>query len=302
MELKQLRYFVTVAEELSFSRAAEVLHMTQPPLSAQIKHLEEEIGVPLFERSTRSVQLTPAGQLFLEETRRLFIQLDQSVRAAWRVGNGEVGRLALGFVPSAASETLPPLLKAFRGSFPDVDVSLHEMNPPQLVQALHDGRIDAAFFYLPSGDVPPFGDADLESRPVSQEPLVAVFPEGHPLTARRRVDLEALAEEPFILISAHRGSGLRDIILEQCRKANFTPDVVQEATLIQTIGGLVASGVGVALVPASLRRLQRTGVTYRSIQGETPMVEMGVIWLRENTNMILHSFLAVAMQVFKQEE
>lgn len=282
MELKQLRYFVAVAEELSFSRAAERLHMTQPPLSAQIRGLEEDLGVQLFERSTRSVCLTAAGELFLDEMRLLLSQLEQSVRAARRVGHGEVGRLALGFVPSAASETLPPLLKAFREGFPDVDVSLHEMNPVQLVQALHERRVDAAFFYLPPGDIPPFGDADLDSKPVSREPLVVALPEGHPLTARRRIDLKTLAGEPLILVAAHRGSGLRDIILEQCRKANFMPDVVQEATLIQTIGGLVASGVGLALVPASLRRLQSTGVTYRSIQGDTTLVEMGVIWRRND--------------------
>jgi len=293
MELAQLRYFVAVAEELSFSRAAERLHMTQPPLSARIRQLEEEMEVLLVERSTRSVRLTPAGEFFLEETQRMLFQLEQSTRAAWRVGNGQIGRLGLGFVPSAANETVPPVLRAFRESFPDVDVSLHEMNPAQLVRALHDGQIDAAFFYLPSGEIPPFGDAALESRPVSREPLVVALPEGHPLTARRRVDLAELSREPFILVAAHRGSGLRDTILEQCRCSGFMPDVIQEATLIQTIGGLVASGVGVALVPASLRRLQRTGVAYRSVQGETPVVEMGVIWRRNDPNKVLGSFLEV---------
>lgn len=296
MELKQLRYFVAVAEEASFSRAAAKLHMTQPPLSTRIKQLEGELGVSLLNRSTRNVQLTEAGWVFLDEVRQLFAQLDQAIQTTRRVGHGEIGQLTLSFVPSATSLVLPPLLKAFRQQYPDVAISLHELSPAKQVQRLHTGRTDAAFFYLPSGTQLPFGFADLDSQVVLQEPLVVMLPRGHPLTARRRIDLATLNGEPFVLVAAHRGPGLRDVILEQCRQAGFTPDVVQEATLIQTIGGLVASGVGVALVPASLRRLHTTGVDYRPIQGATPMVAMGIVWQRANSSTILQRFLASAAQ------
>lgn len=293
MDLKQLRYFIAVAEEASFSNAAKRLHVTQPPLSTAIKNLEEEMQVQLFERSTRTVHLTDAGDAFFVEAQQLFIHLDQSVQKARRIGQGELGRLSLGFVPSAASGPLPPLLKSFRQRYPGVTTSLHEMNPAELVRGLGTGRIDAAFFYLPSGRLPPFGEPELESRPISREPLVVAMPEDHPAAARRRIELRSLAEQPFILVTGHRGSGLRDIILSTCHEAQFMPNVVQEATLIQTIGGLVASGVGVALVPASLRRLQSSGVSYRQIQDNTPFVEMGVVWKRDNENRILEGFLEV---------
>ncbi len=296
VDLKQLRYFIAVAEEASFSRAAAKLHITQPPLSTRIKQLEEEIGVALLERSTRSVQLTEAGGVLLGEARQLFVQLERSLQTTQRVGHGEIGNLALGFVPSAANSAFPPLLKTFRQKYPDVAISLHEMSPAEQVEHLHAKRIDAAFFYLPSGSQPPFGYPDLDSQAVVQEPLVAIFPKGHPLTAWRRIDPGLLAGEPFILVAAHRGPGLRGIILEQCRKAGFMPDVVQEATLIQTIGGLVASGVGIALVPASLRRLQNTGVDYRPLQGEAPTVSMGIVWRRNEVSKILQAFLWVAAQ------
>lgn len=293
MDLKQLRYFIAVAEEASFSNAAKRLHVTQPPLSTAIKNLEQEMGVQLFERSTRTVRLTEAGDAFFVETQQLFIHLDQSVQTARRIGQGDIGRLSLGFVPSAASGPLPPLLKNFRQRYPGVTTSLHEMNPAELVRGLSAGRIDAAFFYLPSARLPPFGEPELDSRPVSREPLVVALPEDHPAAARRRIELKSLAEQPFILVTGHRGSGLRDIILSTCHEAQFMPNVVQEATLIQTIGGLVASGVGMALVPASLRRLQSSGVSYRQIQDNTAFVEMGVVWKRDNENRILKGFLEV---------
>ncbi|HET7315768.1 LysR family transcriptional regulator [Salinisphaera sp.] len=293
MDLKQLRYFITVAEEASFSNAAKRLHITQPPLSTAIKNLEEEMGVRLFERSTRTVRLTEAGDAFFVESQQLFIHLDQSIQTARRIGQGEIGRLSLGFVPSAASSSLPPLLKNFRQRYPGVTISLHEMNPVELVRSLGTGRVDAAFFYLPGGKLPPFGEPELASRPISREPLVVALPEDHPAAARRRIELKSLADEPFILVTGHRGSGLRELILSTCHEAQFMPNVVQEATLIQTIGGLVASGVGVALVPASLRRLQSSGVSYRQIQDNPAFVEMGIVWQRVNDNRILDGFLGV---------
>ena len=208
MELRLLRYFVVVAEELSFNRAAQRLHMTQPPLSNQIKQLEEELGVLLFTRTSRGVRMTEAGEALLEEARRFFVQLQQATRVVQRVGHGEVGRLTLGFVPSASNEVLPPILRTFRHRFPDVELFLREMRPDRVVQRLHDKQIDVGFLYLP------LDDASLNIECVSREPLVLALPESHPLAARPRVELQALAEEPFILPARYSMPGQgTDILL-----------------------------------------------------------------------------------------
>ena len=179
MDLRRLRYFVAVAEESSFSRAAEKLRIAQPPLSNQIKQLEQELGVLLFERSNRGVWMTEAGALLLEEARRVFVQLDQTVRAVQRVGHGQVGRLTLGFVPSSSNEALPPILRAFRERFPGVDLFLREMRPDRVVQLLHARQIDVGFLYLP------FEDPSLDVECITREPLVLALPEAHPLELRR---------------------------------------------------------------------------------------------------------------------
>jgi DNA-binding transcriptional LysR family regulator len=294
VELRQLEYFLAVAEDLNFRRAAERLHMTQPPLSQQIRQLEIEMGLTLFDRSTRRVQLTAAGEVFRQSASRLLRQLQDSIAEARDVASGLAGQLALGFVPSATIEILPPILREFRSAFPGVRLVLHELNPEQQVRGLRDGSLGCGCFYLPPDQAAPFGDRSLSAVPVSREPLVAALPADHPLSAQRRVGVRELAGEPFVMVSSHRGSGLRDIILEQCRRGDMLPNVVQEATLIQTIAGLVASGVGVALLPASVRRLQRSGVAYRPLLEEPLSVEMGIVWMRESENPVVAGFVAVA--------
>jgi DNA-binding transcriptional LysR family regulator len=289
VELRRLRYFVAVAEESSFSRAAKRLHIAQPPLSNQIKQLEEDLGVLLFERTSRGVLMTDAGELLLEEARRLFMQVDQITRIVQRVGEGEVGRLTLGFVPSASNEVLPPVLNSFGDRFPDVELFLREMRPDRIVQRLHDKQIDVGFLYLP------LEDASLEIECVSREPLVLALPEAHPLASELRVELQAVAEEPFVLPMRYPMPGLHAQVNEACRQAGFTPNPVQkDVWLMQTIVGLVAGGIGVALVPACLRNLHRKGVVYKSVHGLSPTVELGMIWRRDDANPVLHSFLRVA--------
>jgi DNA-binding transcriptional LysR family regulator len=288
MELRRLRYFVAVAEELSFNRAAQKLHISQPPLSNQIKQLEEELGVLLFERSSRGVRMTEAGELLLDEARRIFVQVDQTVNVVRRVGHGEVGRLTLGFVPSASNEVLPPILHTFRDRYPDVELFLREMRPDRVVQRLHDKQIDVGFLYLP------LEDASLNIECVSREPLVLALAESHPLASKSRVELQALAEEPFILPARYPMPGLYGQVTKVCRQAGFVPKAVQkDVWLMQTIVGLVAGGIGVALVPASLRNLHRRGVVYKSVHGLSPTVELGVIWRRDDRNAVLDSFLRV---------
>jgi DNA-binding transcriptional LysR family regulator len=223
MELRRLRYFVAVAEESSFSRAARRLHMAQPPLSSQIKQLEEELGVLLFERSSRGVRTTEAGELLLEEARRIFTLVDSTVSMVRRVGHGEVGRLTLGFVPSSSDELLPPILSNFGEKYPNVDLFLREMRPDLIVQRLHEGQIDAGFIYLP------LDDPSLEVECVSREPLVLALPAKHPLSSGDDVDLASFADEPFILPARYRRvPGLYGQVTDACREAGFTPNAVQK--------------------------------------------------------------------------
>lgn len=301
MELRQLEYFVVVAEELSFTRAAERLHITQPPLSAQIKALEDEIDATLFERSTRKVRLTEAGELFWASSVRWLAQLRENIIQAQRADSGEIGQLTVGFVPSAMMELLPPIFRAFRGKFPAVKLILKELLPEQQVQGLISGSLDCSFFYLPPKDKPPFDEPALTSIAVSREPLVAAIPRNHPLAKHQRVPLSALAAEPLVTVAGHRGSGLRDAINEQCRVGGIMPEVVQEAALVQTVAGLVASGVGIALLPASIARLQRIGVTYRSLEGRAIKVRMGLVWPKIATNPVLRGFVDIARQVGRDQ-
>ena len=291
MNFQRLRYFVVVAEELNFSRAAERLHMAQPPLSYQIKRLEEELGAQLFHRTKRNVRLTDAGRLLLEEARGLLIHAEHTASVVHRVGQGKVGRLSVGFVPSAANRILPPVLRTFGERFPSVELLLREFDPDRLLGSLVDGRVDVGFLYLP------FDDDSLDSRPVSREPFVAALPDTHPLADEPRVTLEALAGEPFVLTPRYRGAGLRDKIVAHCRRAGFEPRVVQEAWLMQTTVSLVAGGIGVTLVPASLQNLQRTGVVYKHVEGMSPEIELGVVWLRDAPSAVLRAFLGVVGEV-----
>lgn len=296
MDLRRLRYFVVAAEELNFSRAAERLHIAQPPLSSQIKRLESDLGVKLFDRSRRGVRLTEAGRLFLEEARGIFAQLNQSVDFVRQVGNGRIGRLALGFLPSVAHSVLPEVLRKFRTRFPNVDLSLQELGPDEEVRKLHDKQIDAGFLYLP------IDETGLDVRSVLREPLVVALPDTHPLVTEAQVEMRQLAEEPFILPPQHQVPACYGYIMEACRQAGFFPKAVQkDVWLMQTIVGLVAGGLGVALVPASLKNLRRSGVAYKEIEDLSFAVETGVVWRRDDTSAVLQAFLQVVKDTASQE-
>jgi DNA-binding transcriptional LysR family regulator len=234
--------------------------------------------------------MTEAGALLLEEARRVFVQLDQTVRAVQRVGHGQVGRLTLGFVPSSSNEALPPILRAFRERFPGVDLYLREMRPDRVVQQLHDRQIDVGFLYLP------FDDSSLDVECITREPLVLALPEVHPLASETIVELRALADEPFVLPACYQKMpGLYGQVTEACRRAGFTPNAVQkDVWLMQTIVGLVAGGLGVALVPSSLQNIPRRGVAYKPVHGLSPTVELSVIWRHDAPGMVLKPFLEVA--------
>jgi DNA-binding transcriptional LysR family regulator len=262
IELRQFRQFVAVAEEMSFRRAAARLYMAQPPLTAAVRRMEEELGVTLLERGNRVTRLTEAGAAFLEEARRALAQADRAVSAAKRAAAGLTGSLRIGFVASAAHGPLPLLLRAFRERHAEVELELREATTAQLLAELRAGRIDAGLVVLPLAD--PEG---LLVETVLRSQLVAVLPEGHRLAARRRLALAELAAERWVLFPARLGPGLYGRIQAACAAAGFSPRVVQEAVAMDTAAALVAGGLGVTLVPASLAAVGRRGVAFRDLRG-----------------------------------
>ncbi|HLI91164.1 MAG TPA: LysR family transcriptional regulator [Ktedonobacteraceae bacterium] len=287
MELRHLHYFAAVAEELHFGKAAQKLGMTQPPLSQQIQRLEEELGVQLFRRTKRRVELTEAGQAFLPEVRQALAKVEQAVTAARRAGRGEIGRLAVGFVGSASYEILPAMIRRFHECFPDVELVLRELTTSQQVRALHEGRIHVGLLR------PPVSDGTLMIESFLTEPLIAVLPETHALAGQPAVSLQELARERFITFPRHLGPGLYDQIISICQQAGFSPEITQEAVQMQTILGLVATGIGIALIPASARNLRSSGVAYSELQRVQSGVEMALAWRKDNASPTLRAFLGM---------
>ena len=292
MELRHLRYFVTVATELHFSRAAEKLHISQPPLSTQIRALEEELGVVLLRRTRRHVSLTRAGKAFLQDARQILQRADQAVLTARRAERGEIGELAVGFISVADYNLLPVVLREFRRQYPMVTLSLKESTTDAQIADLIDGRIDVGLL------LPPVAESAIESEPILREPLIAALPERHPLANRKGpVSLAALANAPFIITPRHMAPGLYDDIVSFCHAAGFSPQITQEAIQMQTVISLVSAEMGVALIPRSLRNLQRTGVVYKSLKERSPMSEIRLAWRTGDSLPALQLFLGLARQI-----
>jgi DNA-binding transcriptional LysR family regulator len=289
MDLRQLRYFVAVAEEQHFGRAANRLHMAQPPLSRQIQALEKDLGFPLFVRSRRRVELTSAGAVLLQHSRRVFEAVDLAVHEARRAAAGESGRIAVGYLSSLAYSGLTELLRAFRARFPSVEVALRELPPAHQVDAVKGGHLDVGFVRGP------VEDPALAFELVRREPLVVALPEDHPLAKRARVRLSSLAREPFVTFPRVRGPAFFDQLMALCRSAGFTPRIVQQAPQLDMMS-LVAAGFGVAIVPASIRDVQRVGMVVRPIVG-SPQVELYVVWRVGSDSPVLRGFLDVVRRV-----
>jgi DNA-binding transcriptional LysR family regulator len=294
MELRHLRYFVALAEELHFGRAAEKLHISQPPLSMQIRALENELGVTLLKRTQRHVSLTQAGDALLGEARHILARVEQAVLTTKRAGRGEIGELAIGFISVADYNVLPAVLREFRRRFPLVNLTLREATSDAQIRDLAAGRIDVGFV------LPPINEPSLESVPILREPLIVALPEKHPLARKRgKLALEKLKDAPFILFPRPNAPGLYDDVVSCCKAAGFSPRVEQEAIQMQTIVSLVSAELGVALIPASLTNLQRTGVTYKSLKDGSPLTEVHLVWRRGDDLPALRVFVDVALQTAK---
>jgi DNA-binding transcriptional LysR family regulator len=296
MELRHLRYFVAVAEELHFRRAAQRLHMSQPPLSQQIRQLEEEVGVQLLTRNQHRVELTASGAAFLDRAREILDAVEAAALEARRVQRGEVGRLAVGFVGSATYSFVPELLGAFRRQHGDVALRLHELGTTEQLRQLENGRIDIGFVR------PRQPRAGLSIEPVYAEPVMVALPDLHPLAAAPQVHIQDLTGEPLVLLTRAGSPGLRETLEQIPDQLGGEEVIVQEVAEMQTVIGLVAAGVGISLVPESVRALQRCGVTYRPLAEDAPSVELAVAWRTGDDSPVLAAFLALTRAMAPAEE
>jgi DNA-binding transcriptional LysR family regulator len=294
MELRALRYFSALAEELHFGRAAKRLAMTQPPLSQAIGNLERELGVRLFDRTRRRVALTHAGAAFLEEARATLAHATQAIETARRADRGEVGRLAVGYLAATAYSLLPLVLRDFARGFQGVKLELRELTLPQQFEALLRGDIEVGLLR------PPVAPAELASETVLSERFVLALPVRHPLCALRRVPAKRLAGERFIMFPRQPGLVFHDLVMDFCLRSGFTPRVAQEANQTHTVVGLVSAGIGVALVPASTQKIALAGVAYRPLREATPYAKTAVAWRRADASPVVAAFLDVARRVAKQ--
>lgn len=291
MELRQLRYFVAVAEEMSFGRAAKRLRISQPPLSMQIKALERELGVDLLARTTRSVRLTDAGRAFLERAEEILRSVEESAEVARSAGAGLTGRLAVGFISSATLSLLPPAVRLFRERFGGVELGLRELTSGEQLDALYEREIGIGLVRLP------LGAPGIRVEPLLEERLLVALPEGHPLEALERVPMEEISELPLVFFTRRLVPGLHERILELYRSAGAYPRVVQEAIHLQTIVGLVASGVGLAILPESARRVHREGVSYRLLDAEDASSWLGLATLENEESLLVENFARTLREV-----
>ncbi|RAH98307.1 LysR family transcriptional regulator [Acuticoccus sediminis] len=287
IDIRQLRYFVALAETLHFGRAAERLNVTQPPLSRQLAALEAELGVKLIERHSRRASLTPAGERFLEDSRAVLVAFEQACRNARRASAGELGDLTIGFMMHAAHASVPVLTRRFLAARPDVRLQLLEAVPSGLIEGLREGRFDAVVTFRPE-PVP-----GVETMAVHREPLCLAVPAGHELAAEGDVSAAMLAGAPLVASPPHVTPTLRKAIVEYFAVAGLEPHIRLETQLQQTIVSLVAEGIGVALVPRSVERLGVAGVTFRVLT-DAPVVEQVLAWRTSNLNPALPRFLEVA--------
>jgi DNA-binding transcriptional LysR family regulator len=289
MELRHLRYFVAVAEELHFRRAAERMHISQPPLSEQISQLEDELGSRLLERDRgREVRLTVAGVAFLEEARKILLQVGEAAEAVHRASRGEIGTLRVGLAPAMAYGVVPMILRQLRADAPMISLQLSELVTPLQEKAILDRTLDVGFCY---GRLQSDG---LAAECIHRERLVLAVPDHHSMANKERVRLAQLESERFITIPRAKSPGLYDHIFQTCYKAGLSPRVAQEATQFQTAIGLVCVGMGVALVPESIVALKRDGVKYVPTDVDTPVIETLMVRLPDEPYPAMKRLIALA--------
>lgn len=293
MELRRVRYFVVVAEELNFGRAATRLRMAQPPLSVQIQGLEKELGVKLFDRNPRGVRLTKEGEIFLGEARVLLEQAEHAQRAVHRTADGTMGTLNVGGVSSAFHAVLPKVVPAYRRHFPDVDLRLKELDTARAVEELRAGTLDLAFVRAGSSD------DDLELKPIQEDVFCLAVPEDHALAHQDSVDLADLSAALFVMPKRAVSPDFYDHTLTTLRTAGFSPKVAFEGASIQSMLSFVACGLGIALVPSSSRAWLVSSVKYVPLRHRVAFIEIAALWSKARLPVSLRNFQRLLEDIFE---
>lgn len=290
MELRHLRYFLAVAEELHFGRAAARLHISQPPLSQQIRRLEKELQAPLFQRTKRHVELTNAGRVFLGEARALMAQAERAASSAQRASRGEIGQLLVGCALWADFLNGAKIIRLFARRHPDVELELRDLTATEQIVALEAGRIHVGILR------PPVPGKSLVSERLSSESLVVAFPRGHPFKNHERVSWMALVDQPYVLVSRRRAPAFEALIARACHQAGVTLKVKYEVEHPQTVLAVVEAGLGISLVPASLQTFKSPGVAYRPLWPPGPELETVIAWRRGSDLPLVQTFVKVARE------
>ncbi|OZI73287.1 LysR substrate-binding domain-containing protein [Bordetella genomosp. 6] len=286
MELRQLRYFVAVAEALHFGRAARRLSISQPPLSFNIARLEESLGYALLRRSTRAVELTAAGKVFYQEACRILALADQARALGQRAARGEVGSLRVGFVGASLLSPMAKVLRQFEQDRPGLMLSVHELNSFEQIHALQREQIDFGIMHprsIPDG---------IRAQLLHREPFVCALPDSHPLAARQRIRLQALRDEPFVLFPRHFSPEYHDQIIALCMDAGFTPHIRYEVRANATVVALVAAGFGVAIVPRSVSRVAIDGIQFRPLAKAGVESQLLGVWRDDGHDSLIQPLLA----------
>jgi DNA-binding transcriptional LysR family regulator len=295
MELRHLRYFVAAAEALNFTRAAKHLHISQPPLSRQIQDLEREIGAALFDRSRNKLKLTPAGEYFLEEAKKLLSQAHQAARLAKAAADGKAGRLTIAFLSPLGGLFLPRVIRSFRQKFPLADVDLREMVPRMQLEALLDNQIDLAF--VPRAEAA--SESGFAIEPVLAVELRVAIALDHPLAKLRRIPITRLEGEQFIILKKSAAPAMHELLLGICRSSGFEPDVVRQSDRAQSILDLVAAGIGVSIVPEHFQRYQ-SDLVLRPLVPKPPRVPLCMVWRKNDHSPMLRIFRGMVRRHFGQ--
>ena len=290
MEFRHLKYFVTVAEELHFSRAAEKLYLTQPALSKQIRALEAELQVKLFDRAKQRIKLTRAGETFLETARRILTEVERGTENTKKAAREELGQLSIAFTAAALHTILPPIMTQFQQIYPDVELILTELCTEDQVEALQSDRIDLGFLHPPIRD----RDRSLNLHLLQEDSILLAIPASHPLAEQEKIAIASLANQPLILYPRQKGPVIYEQFLRSCQLAGFVPNVVQEVEAAQTRLGLVAAGIGISFILSSTQNLSAKGVVYRSLDEELPKLQLSLAWQKDNLSPVLQKFLQVA--------
>jgi DNA-binding transcriptional LysR family regulator len=293
MELRQLRYFIAVAEALHFGRAAETLHLSQPALSKQIQALEDSLGIQLFERTNHWVKLTIAGQQFLKTAYQILQDIEEGIYVTRQIAQGQAGRLRIGLTEATLFGLGPTLVKAFREQYPQVKLVLTSGDTEANIEALRIHQIDVGFVYLP------IREPSLSVAPLEEQTYLVALPKTHQLAKQQQISLSSLANEPLIFYPRSRAPVLYASFIGHCEQAGFTPHVVQEAELGQTRLGLVAAGIGISFVLSNLQHLTATGVVYRPLAEKILTLNLAIAWRQdESSSPVVHTFLQMLKNIY----